>query len=297
MTAAIALHGVSKQYADFALHDIHLELPAGQVMGLVGLNGAGKSTIFRILTGLIQPDAGQTMVCGHRMPQAQVAAKREIGYASDDMRLYKGKTLRWHMDLIRSAYPGWDEAYAATLLQRFELQPHQPVGRFSHGQRVKALLLLTLARHPKLLLLDEPTTGLDPVARGEVLQAIAEVLRDEDRSVLFSSHNTRDVEQISDSIAFLHRGRLVAVRDKESFLESWRRILCHGEWREAIAALPEVASARRNGSVIELKAKDFSDRLLEKLRQLGLTVSAVERMDLEDIFIATIRREEASDVV
>lgn len=297
MTAAIALKGVRKEYADFALQDIDLELPVGQVMGLVGVNGAGKSTIFRILTGLLQPDGGQIEVCGHRMPHEQVAAKREIGYASDDMRLYKGKTLRWHMNLIRAAYEGWDEAYAVELLKRFDLRENQPVGGFSHGQRVKALLLLNLARHPKLLLLDEPTTGLDPLAHGEVLEAIAEVLRDEDRSVLFSSHNTRDVEQLSDSIAFLHNGRLVAVQDKETFLESWRRILCHGVWDEEIAAIPEVASVRRNGSVIELKVREFSEALLPQLRKLGLAVSEVNRMDLEDIFIATIRPEGASGVV
>lgn len=288
MSNAIELTGVRKQYADFSLQDIDLELPAGEVMGLVGVNGAGKSTLFRILTGLIRPDGGRTEVCGRRMPEEQAAAKRDIGYASEDMRLYKGNTLRWHMELIRSAYPGWDEAYAIRLLQRFDLRPDQAVGGYSHGQRVKALLLLNLARHPKLLLLDEPTTGLDPVARGEVLQAIAEVLRDERRSVLFSSHNTRDVEQISDSIAFLHRGRLVAVQGKESFVENWRRILCQGEWQDAIADWPEVAGVRRNGSVIELKVKQFSDSLVAKLRQTGLGVSAVDRMDLEDIFIASV---------
>lgn len=295
-TVAIALHDVRKTYAEFALEDIDLELPIGQVMGLVGVNGAGKSTLFRILTGLIQPDEGLVEVCGYRLPQEQVAAKREIGYASDDMRLYKGKTLRWHMDLIRAAFAGWDETYASHLLQRFDLRPNQPVGGFSHGQRVKALLLLSLARHPRLLLLDEPTTGLDPLAHDEVLQAIAEVLHDEDRSVLFSSHNTRDVEQLADSIAILHGGRLVATREKETFLDDWRRILCHGEWNDEIAALPEVASVRRNGSVIELKVKAFSDMLLHRLRQLGLTVSDVNRMDLEDIFITSIRPEGAAHV-
>jgi ABC-2 type transport system ATP-binding protein len=297
MTAAIMLTGVRKTYADFALQDIDLELPAGQIMGLVGVNGAGKSTLFRILTGLIQPDDGQVEVCGHRLPHEQVAAKREIGYASDDMRLYKAKTLRWHMDLIRAAYPGWDETYSSQLLERFDLRPNQPLGGFSHGQRVKALLLLSLARHPRLLLLDEPTTGLDPLAHDEVLQAIADVLRDEARSVLFSSHNTRDVEQLSDSIAFLHRGRLVAVEDKETFLDRWRRVLCRGEWRDDIATLPEVAAVRRNGSVIELKVKAFSDALLPQLRQLGLTVNHVNPMDLEDIFVTSIRPQGAHGVV
>lgn len=288
MTAAITLAGVRKSYGDFALDDIHLELPVGQVMGLVGVNGAGKSTIFRILMGQVRPDAGHAEVCGYGMPDGEVAAKREIGYASDDMRLYKGQSLQWHMDLVRHAYDGWDPAYAAELLRRFDLRDDQTLGGFSHGQRVKAVLLLSLARHPRLLLLDEPTTGLDPVARSEVLDAVAQVLEDEDRSVLFSSHNTRDVEQLSDTIAFLHQGRLVAIDDKESFLDGWRRIVCQGDWREEFATVPEIVAARQNGSVVELKVKDFTTDVTAQLHHLGLVVSTVDRMDLEDIFVTSI---------
>ena len=225
MSSAIALKGVHKQYDGFALRDIQLELPVGQVMGLVGVNGAGKSTLMRLLMGLIRADGGEVEALGQPLPQAQVAVKRDIGYASDDMRLYPGQTLRWHMEFIRRIYPGWDEPYGQDLLKRFDLKPQQMLGGFSHGQRVKAMLLLIFARHPRLLLLDEPTTGLDPVARGEVLDALADVLRDEQRSILFSSHNTADIEQIADSITFLHGGRIVASRDKESFLDRWRRIV------------------------------------------------------------------------
>jgi ABC-2 type transport system ATP-binding protein len=289
MTASLSLRGVQKKYDDFALQDIDLELPTGQIMGLVGVNGAGKSTLLRILMGLVQADSGEVEIRGHRLPQAQVAAKREIGYASEDMRLYKGKTLRWHMDFIQTIYPGWDEAYAGELLKRFDLRPLQELRGFSHGQRVKALLLLVLARHPKVLLLDEPTTGLDPIARSEVLGALADVLRDEERSVLFSSHNTSDVEQLSDSITFIHRGQIVASQDKESFLDSWRRILCQGTWRDSIATLPGVASARNNGSVIELKVNNFSEDFVPQLQQLGLTVKTIEPMNLEDIFVTSIR--------
>ncbi len=286
---AITLRGVHKTYPDFALQDIHLELPIGQIMGLVGANGAGKSTIMRILIGLIEADAGEVEVCGHRLPQAQVAAKREIGYASEDMRLYKTQSLRWHMDLIAQIYPNWDELYAAQLLKRFDLRPQQALGGFSHGQRVKALLLLVLARRPKVLLLDEPTTGLDPVARAEVLEALADVLRDDSRSVLFSSHNTVDIEQLSDTITFLHQGRLVASQDKESFLSSWHRIVCHGAWHVDIAAMSEVVSARNNGSIIEIKARDSGDLLLSRLTQLGLAIKTVEPMNLEDIFVTSVR--------
>lgn len=289
MNASFSLRGVHKRYADFALRDIDLELPTGQIMGLVGVNGAGKSTMLRILMGLVRADRGEVTIRGHRLPEAQVAAKREIGYASDDMRLYKSKTLRWHMNLIRAIYPDWDEAYADELLKRFDLRPHQELRGFSHGQRVKALLLLVLARHPKLLLLDEPTTGLDPIARSEVLEALAEILRDEERSVLFSSHNTGDVEQLSDSIAFLHQGRLVACQDKESFLDDWRRILCLGPWQDSIHELPGVASVRQNGSIIELKVSRFNEGFMHRLMGLGLTVKSVEPMNLEDIFVTSIR--------
>lgn len=288
MTDAFRLAGITKSYPDFTLADIHLTLPAGHVMGLVGVNGAGKSTLFRILMGFIPPDRGTAHVCGHLMPQGQVAARRDIGYASEDMRLYRNQTLRWHMDLIRSAYPQWDEPYALQLLKRFDLRPDQPTGGFSHGQRVKALLLLSLSRHPRLLLLDEPTTGLDPVARNEVLSAIAEVLADEQRSVLFSSHNTRDVEMLADSIAFLHRGRLVASGDKELFLDSWRRILCHGEWREEFATLSDTVSVRRNGSLVELKVRRFHPSLPVQLQELGLSINTIDRMDLDDIFVSSI---------
>ena len=295
---AISLRGVQKAYSDFALQDINLELPTGQIMGLVGANGAGKSTIIRILIGLIRADSGEVEVCGHRLPDAQVAAKREIGYASEDMRLYKTQTLRWHMDLIERIYPSWEEAYAMQLLKRFDLPPQQPLGGFSHGQRVKALLLLVLARRPKLLLLDEPTTGLDPVARAEVLEALADVLRDESRSVLFSSHNTVDIEQLSDSISFLHKGKLVASRDKESFLASWRRILCQGDWhddcQQRVKGMPEVVAARNNGSIIELKVRDGGDLCLSRLTQLGLTIKTVEPMNLEDIFVTSVREGAAS---
>jgi ABC-2 type transport system ATP-binding protein len=289
MTPAFSLSGIAKRYPDFALHDITLQLPEGQVMGLVGVNGAGKTTLLRLLTGLAAADAGEVQVLGHRLPEQQVAAKRDLGFASEDMRLYKGQSLRWHMDLVSRIYPGWDAAYAAELVKRFELRVEQTLGGFSHGQRVKALLLLCLARRPRLLLLDEPTTGLDPVARIEVLEALADVLRDERRSVLFSSHNTHDVEQLADSITFLHQGRLVASADKDSFLDSWRRIVCQGVLPAGLEDWPEIASARANGSLVEIKARAWTDDLPSRLAAQGLQVQRSDAMALEDIFITAVR--------
>ena len=289
MTLAFSLSGIAKRYPDFALEDITLDLPEGQVMGLVGVNGAGKTTLLRLLTGLASADAGSVTVLGQRLPEAQVAAKRDIGFASEDMRLYRGQSLRWHMDLMARIYPGWDAGYAANLIKRFELRPEQAVRGYSHGQRVKALLLLCLARRPRLLLLDEPTTGLDPVARIEVLEALADVLRDEHRSVLFSSHNTHDVEQLADTITFLHQGRLVASANKHDFVDRWRRIVCQGALPAGIETWPEIAMARANGSLVEIKARTWNDSLPARLAAQGLTVQRTDPMALEDIFVTAVR--------
>ena len=133
---------------------------------------------------------------------------------SEDMRLYKSATLEWHMRFIQSIYPKWDPAYARHLLKQFNLIPGQKIKGLSHGQRVKATLLLMLARRPRLLVLDEPTSSLDPVARREVLTELMEVIADERRTILFSSHNTLDIEQLSDQITFIDQGQIIASTNK-----------------------------------------------------------------------------------
>ncbi len=218
---SVQFDGVSKKYTHFSLENIHLELPTGSIMGFIGANGAGKSTTIRILMGLVHQDAGSVRVLGHAMPADQAAAKLDIGFVSEDMRLYGQATLAWHMDFLRPIYPRWDQSYAESLARRFDLKPQQRIKGLSHGQRVKAALLLALARRPRLLVLvlDEPTTGLDPVARVEVLGELMAALADEERTILFSSHNTLDVEQISDQITFIDRGRIIDSDDKEVFLD------------------------------------------------------------------------------
>ncbi len=289
MNLAFEMSGVSKRYEHFTLDALDLRLPEGEVMGLVGVNGAGKTTVLRLLSGLAAPDAGELSVLGLRLPAQQVQAKQQIGLASEDMRLYGGQTLDWHMQLVARIYPDWDASYATHLLRRFDLRAEQKLQGYSHGQRVKALLLLILARRPRLLLLDEPTTGLDPVARTEVLEALAEVLLDEGRSVLFSSHNAHDIERLADSIAFLHAGRLLALQDKESFLSSWRRIVGQGELPAELDAWPELAWQRRNGQLAELKLRRYDEALAQRLRSQGFQIHKVEAMSLEDIFITTVR--------
>src|SRR5579863_10216890 len=287
---AIELEGVGKSYPFFTLDHIHLQVPEGQIMGLIGPNGAGKSTTIRILMGLVRQDCGQVRVLGHRMPGEQVAAKWDVGFASEDMRLYEGTTLEWHMNFIRSIYPNWDASYAQILLKRFGLRAEQKMKGFSHGQRVKAALLLVLARRPRLLVLDEPTTGLDPVARHEVLKELTAVMTDEGRSVLFSSHNTQDVEQISDQITFIDRGRIIDSMDKEAYLDRWRRLRLEVPSGIALPALPGIIGIRQDGRVAVATANAFVPDLANAYENSGARVQSIETMTLEEIFVANVER-------
>jgi ABC-2 type transport system ATP-binding protein len=296
-TAAVRMQAVKKQYSHFALDLNSLEVHEGSIMGFIGANGAGKSTTLRLLMGMTQADSGSIEVLGQQIPQQGPNAKWHIGYVSEDMRLYSTATLEWHMQFVRSIYPTWDHAYAQHMLKTFDLRPTQTLKGYSHGQRVKAALLLALARRPKLLVLDEPTTGLDPIARSEVLGELMAVVADEERSIVFSSQNTQDVEQISDQIAFIDRGRMVSTSDKESYLQRWRRLRLEVPSGLHLPQLPEVVSSHGNGRLVVVTTNQYSSALDAKYNAVGAVVHTVDTMSLEEIFVADVqhRRQEWSN--
>jgi ABC-2 type transport system ATP-binding protein len=286
---SLCLQGVTKRYPHFLLDNISLDLPAGSILGFIGANGAGKSTTIRILMGLVRQDSGSVTVLGHAMPAEQTAAKLDIGFVSEDMRLYGAATLAWHMSFVASIYPQWNQSYAETLVRRFDLKPQQKIKGLSHGQRVKAALLLALARQPRLLLLDEPTTGLDPVARREVLAELMAVLADEHRTILFSSHNTLDVEQISDRIAFIDRGRLIALEEKEDLLDRWRRVRLVVPPTAILPQLPGIIEVGGTERLPVLTTSQFDPAVVSLCQDRGATVQSVDPMTLEEIFVANVQ--------
>ena len=286
--AAIQLKQVEKHYPYFTLDKIDLEMSQGQIMGFIGANGAGKSTTIRILMGITMQDAGEVNLLGYPIPSQQAEAKWHIGYASEDMRLYPHATLAWHMQYIESIFPGWDAGYAEKLLKRFDLIANQKIKGLSMGQRIKASLLLNLARRPKLLILDEPTIGLDPVARQEVIAELMEVLVDEERSILFSSQNTHDVEQLSDTITFIDRGRIVESRDKETFLDRWKRIRLDvpPDFKEPDMA--GIVETKISGQSAVVTINDRQHELTVALQKAGARVRSIENMTLEEIFVSSV---------
>lgn len=294
--SAIELKGVNKHFQYFDLNNIDLALPTGQIMGFVGANGAGKSTTIRLIMGLLQADSGEVSVLGQSMPNMQTQIKQDIGFTSEEMKLYGNQNLAWHINFIRSVYPTWSDNYAKDLLQRFDLNLKQTIKQFSKGQHIKAQLLLVLARQPKLLVLDEPTTGLDPVARQEVNNELALILKDEERTVLFSSHNTADVEKISDQITFIDRGSIIDSQDKESFLDNWRRIQLELPSEQPIIANSDVAQIEQAGKLASVISHKFTPLMLEAYQQQNIKVLAVENMSLEEIFLANVHRSRNANI-
>lgn len=286
---AIEMSAVSKHYPHFDLDNINLNLPKGHIMGFIGPNGAGKSTTIRILMGLVHQDSGDTKVLGHSMPNQQVAAKWNIGYASEDMRLFKRATVDWHMQYMQSIFPDWDVNYAKKLVKSFDLKPSQPIKGMSHGQRVKAGLLMVLARKPQLLILDEPTTGLDPVARHEVINELMDVLLDEERSILFSSHNTQDVEQLSDLITFIDKGKIIDSQDKEVFLDRWRRLRLELSPDMTLPQLAGVIEQRHSGHQAIITTKCYNQEMASIYEKCGASIQSIENMTLEEIFVSEVQ--------
>lgn len=286
---AVDCKNITKEYPHFRLKNVDMGVEQGTVMGLVGPNGAGKSTLLRIIMGLVSPDTGSVRVLGHSMPDEQIAAKQDIGFVSDDMRLYDSETIAFHMDFIKSIFNSWDDEYATTLLSRFNLTKEQKVKGLSHGQRVKATLLLALARRPKLLVFDEPTTGLDPAVRKEVLDEMMNALEDETRSILFSSHNTLDIEQISDYITFIYDGRIIESRDKEEFLDSWRRLRLTNTDENQLPDLSNIREVQQSGTLCAITVNNYNESIPETFTNKGFSVDRIDRLTLEEIFLSNVK--------
>jgi ABC-type multidrug transport system ATPase subunit len=213
---ALTLDGVGKHYKFFDLDDVRLELPHGHILGFIGPNGAGKSTTIRILMGLVHQDRGEVTVLGHPMPAQQAATKWDIGFASEDMRLYAAASLDWHMRFIR-------------------------------------------------------------------------VMSNERRSILFSSHNTQDVEQISDQITFIDRGRIIDSRDKETFMDRWRRIRVELPPGVQLPALTGVIDIKQSGRLAVATTNAYDGVLPRAYEAAGIHVQAVETMTLEEIFVQNVQ--------
>jgi ABC-2 type transport system ATP-binding protein len=192
-----------------ALDNLSLSVPRGAVFGIVGANGAGKTTLIRHLLGLLRAQSGMVRVFGRDPARDPVGVLSRVGYLSEDNDLPSSMRVRELLRYVRAFYPGWDDAYAEELRATFGIDPAARVRHLSRGQKARTGLLVALAYRPELLILDEPSTGLDPLARRDILAAVLRTVAQDGRTVIFSSHLLDEVERVSDHVALLDKGRVM----------------------------------------------------------------------------------------
>ena len=221
-TNAIEMKHVTKKYASFQLEDVSLTLPSGCIMGLVGENGAGKSTTIGLIMGSIRRDAGEIFVLGQDNTKKEFdAVKEDIGVVLDEAYFPEVLNAVNVNQIMKHTYQRWDEKQYFDYIKHFSLEEKKMFKDYSRGMKMKLAIAVALSHKPKLLILDEATSGLDPIIRDEILEIFNEFTREEDHTVLLSSHIISDLEKISDYIAFLHQGKLLFCEEKDRLLEEY----------------------------------------------------------------------------
>jgi ABC-2 type transport system ATP-binding protein len=289
--AVIEIRGLTRHFGKkAALHDVSLEVPRGCVFGLVGENGAGKTTLIKHVLGLLRAQVGSVRVFQRDPVEDPVGVLSRIGCLSEDRDLPDWMRVDELLRYMQAFYPTWDESFADDLRRQFELEPRQRVATLSRGQRARVGLITALAHRPELLLLDEPSSGLDPVVRQDILGAIVRTVADEGRTVLFSSHLLDEVERVADRVALVHDGRLVMSGALDEVKLSHRRFTVR--FAQPQYAPPKLKGALRcTGEGIEwtFLANGGSDDLKRAVLEQGGTIVEEGAPSLEEIFVSHVK--------
>lgn len=233
---ALEIRNLTKTYPGFRLQNLNLTLPSGCILGLVGENGAGKSTTIKLILDMIRKDSGTITLFGQDNQKNTVLTKQDIGVVLDEVGIPQFMTAGQIANIMRHTFKNWDDALFKDYLKKFALPADKAFKDFSRGMKMKMGIAVALAHHPKLLILDEATSGLDPVVRDEVVEMFGEFTRDENHAVLISSHIVSDLEKICDYIAFLHKGQLLLCEEKDVLLEEYGLVQCSKERLEELDA-------------------------------------------------------------
>ena len=275
---AIELKGLKKSFPDFTLGPVDLAVPEGTILGLIGENGAGKSTTIKLMLGLLRTDGGSITILGQ---DAKKLDKNEIGVVLDEPgfpSLLNAKEIR---SFLKDIYRNWDDAAWQDYMRRFELPKEKKFTEFSKGMKMKFAIAAAMSHHARLLILDEPTSGLDPVVRDEVVGILSEFTREPDHSVLLSSHIVSDLEKLCDYIAFLHKGQLLLNEEKDALYEEYGLLRCD---LETLRTLDQNA-------IIGKKETPYGAEVILRREAAGkLTLSPI---GIEELFVFMVKGGEA----
>lgn len=277
---ALEIRDLTKHYAGFSLDHLNLTLPWGCIMGLVGENGAGKSTTIKLILNTVSRDGGTVTILGRDNRENLCLSKEEIGVVLDEVGISACLTARQIGKIMQGIYRSWDDAVFTDYLTRLAVPADKKFKEFSRGMKMKLGIAVALSHHPRLLILDEATSGLDPVVRDEVMDIFNEFTRDENHAILISSHIVSDLEKICDYIAFLHKGELILCEEKDRLKEEYGVLHCSA--RDA-AAIPDSA-------IVGKRVSPLGCELLVKRSGVpgNPTLSPV---DIEQLFIFMAKEE------
>ena len=225
MDNILEVRNLTKQYADFTLDHVSFSIPKGTIMGLIGENGAGKSTTINAILDLIHKDDGTVTFWGQELSSAK-QLKEDIGVVFDGINFYETLTAAKVGKISQTAYKQWDDRLYREYLNRFQLPADKEIKTFSKGMKMKLCIAVALSHKPKLLILDEATSGLDPVMRDDILDVFLEFVQDEEHSIMISSHITTDLEKVADTITFIHQGKVLFCKAKDELLYHYGIIRC-----------------------------------------------------------------------
>lgn len=275
---ALEIKNLSKTYNGFKLDNLTLTLPEGCIMGLIGENGAGKSTTIKLILDIVKKDSGTITIMGKDNGDNLTLTKQDIGVVLDEVGIPECLNTTQVGKIMKNTYQNWDEKVYSEYLKKLSLPENKPFKDFSKGMKMKLGIAVALSHNPKLLILDEATSGLDPVVRDEVVDIFSEFTRDEHHSVLISSHIISDLEKICDYIAFLHKGKLLLCEEKDVLLEKYGLIQCSGE---------QLKELDKNG-IKAKKSTPYGVTALVLRDKIPASIS-VSSVNIEELFIFMVK--------
>lgn len=274
---AIEIKNLTKRYKGFALENLNLTLPKGCIMGLIGENGAGKSTAIKSILGIIHADSGSIEILGK---EQSADIKQRIGVVLDEVGLPQEFNVREINAIMKNSFDNWHEDVFQDYIRKFKLPEKKPFKSFSKGMKMKMGIAIALSHDAELLILDEPTSGLDPVVRDEIVDIFNDFTRDENHSILISSHIISDLEKICDYIAFLHNGRLMLCEEKDRLLEQYG----------FINTTAEVLEELDKSAIIGTKSNKWGVEAIIDREKIPHTFE-VKPITIEDLFVFMVKEE------
>ena len=286
MNKAFELKDLTKEFPDFKLGPLNLDLEPGQVLGYVGPNGSGKTTTMHCMVGLVKVDSGKIEIFGRENDPNKIDWKFDIGYVGDKQVFYENWSGAKNLKFISQFYPSWSDQMAADLIKRFELPVEKRAKELSSGNRVKLSLVQVLARNPKLLILDEPTAGLDPVVRTELLDVLFELLADGDKAIFYSTHILNDISRLADELAFIENGQIKLKSLKDDLTDNWRRVSFR--LTENNVKFDHAVNVENEGNSYKIVSREFQTTL-SQLKELGAQNIHETRMGIDEIAVYILK--------